>query len=54
MNSYIEPAARRMEAREIPNDECVQVLPRHFGRHTLTFKYAVYAFMRKLSNLAAA
>jgi hypothetical protein len=26
------------------------MLPRHFGRHMLTFEYAVYAFMRKLSS----
>ena len=50
MNSSIDTISTKIEAREIPNLERLQILPRHFGRHTLTVEYAVYAFMRKLSN----
>jgi hypothetical protein len=50
MNSYVETTVQKIEAREIPNDERLQILPRHFGRHMLTVEYAVYAFMRKLAN----
>ena len=50
MNSSIESTLQKIEAREIPEGERLQILPRHFGRHMLTVEYAVYAFMRKLSN----
>src|SRR6202049_1467580 len=40
----------KIDAREIPSDERLQILPRHFGRHMLTVEHAVYAFMRKLDN----
>jgi hypothetical protein len=40
----------KIDAREIPSDERLQILPRHFGRHMLTVEHAVYAFMRKLAN----
>src|SRR5580692_7258318 len=50
MNSVTESALQKIEAREIPEGERLQVLPRHFGRHMLTVEYAVYAFMRKLSR----
>ncbi len=50
MNSSIETTLQKIEAREIPDGERLQVLPRHFGRHMLTVEYAVYAFMRRLSS----
>ncbi len=50
MNSSIDTTSQKIQAREIPNDKRLQALPRHFGRHMLTVEYAVYAFMRKLSN----
>jgi hypothetical protein len=50
MNSCIDTTSQKIEAREIPNDERLQILPRHFGRHMLTVEYAVYAFMRKLAT----
>src|SRR5271163_1477633 len=50
MNSTIDTTSLKIEAREIPNDERLQALPRHFGRHMLRVEYAVYAFMRKLSS----
>jgi hypothetical protein len=50
MNSSIETTSHKIEAREIPDGERLQMLPRHFGRHMLTVEYAVYAFMRKLSS----
>jgi Antirestriction protein len=50
MNSSIDTTSHKIEAREIPNDQRLQALPRHFGRHMLTVEYAVYAFMRKLAN----
>jgi hypothetical protein len=50
MNSSIDPTSQKIEVREIPNDERLQILPRHFGRHMLTVEYAVYAFMRKLAK----
>jgi hypothetical protein len=49
MNSSIDTTSQKIEAREIPNDERLQALPRHFGRHMLTVEYAVYAFMRKFA-----
>jgi hypothetical protein len=42
--------SKKIDAREIPSDERLQILPRHFGRHMLTVEYAVYAFMRNLAN----
>jgi hypothetical protein len=50
MNPSIETTSQKIEAREIPDGERLQMLPRHFGRHMLTVEYAVYAFMRKLSS----
>jgi len=50
MNSSIDNTSTTINAREIPSDERLQLLPRHFGRHMLTVEYAVYAFMRKLTN----
>lgn len=50
MNPSIDTTSLKIEAREIPNDERLQALPRHFGRHMLTVEYAVYAFMRRLSS----
>jgi Antirestriction protein len=50
MNSSIDTISQNIAAREIPNDERLQILPRHFGRHMLTVEYAVYSFMRKLAN----
>jgi antirestriction protein len=50
MNSSIDTTSQNIEAREIPNDERLQILPRHFGRDMLTVECAVYAFMRKLAT----
>jgi len=50
MSSTIDTGSLKIEAREIPENERLQILPRHFGRHMLNVEYAVYAFMRKLSN----
>jgi len=50
MNSSIDTTSQTIGAREVPDDERLQMLPRHFGRHMLTVEYAVYAFMRKLSS----
>jgi hypothetical protein len=50
MNSCINTTSQTIEAREIANDERLQSLPRHFGRHMLTVESAVYAFMRRLAN----
>jgi hypothetical protein len=49
MNSS-DITSTKIDAREVPSDERLQILPRHFGRHMLTVEYAVYAFMRKLAN----
>jgi hypothetical protein len=49
MSLSIETLSQRIQAREIPEGERLQILPRHFGRHMLTVEYAVYSFMRKLS-----
>ena len=50
MNSSIDYASRKIEAREVGNDERIQMLPKHFGRDMLTVEHAVYAFMRKLAS----
>jgi hypothetical protein len=50
MNSSIDTTSQNIEAREIPNAERLQILPRHFGRHMLTVEYAVFAFMRRIAN----
>jgi len=50
MNFSIDVTSQRIEAREVANDERLQMLPRHFGRDMLTVEYAVYAFMRKLAT----
>ena len=49
MNS-IDITSQKIEAREVAQDERLQILPRHFGRHMLRVEYAVYAFMRKLAS----
>jgi hypothetical protein len=49
MNSS-DITSAKIDAREIPSDERLQILPRHFGRYMLTVEYAVCAFMRKLAN----
>ena len=36
MNAPIDTPSQTIEARQIPNDERLQILPRHFGRHMLT------------------
>jgi hypothetical protein len=40
----------KIAARQIPSDERLQILPRHFGRHMLAVEFAVYTLMRKLAN----
>jgi Antirestriction protein len=35
-------------AREVPDNERLQMLPKHFGRDMLTVESAIFAFMRKL------
>ena len=50
MNSYIDTTSQKIEAREIPDGERLQMLPRHFGRDMLTVEYAIFAFMRRLSQ----
>ena len=50
MNSSIDNTSQKIEAREVGNDERMQMLPKHFGRDMLTVEYAVYAFMRKLAS----
>ena len=42
MNSSINTTSQKIEAREVANDERLQSLPRHFGRHMLDVEYAVY------------
>lgn len=49
MNSS-DITSTKIDAREVPSDERLQILPRHFGRHMLSIEYAVYTFMRKLAN----
>jgi hypothetical protein len=50
MSFSIETPSQRIEAREIPDGERLQILPRHFGQHMLTVEYAVYSFVRKPSS----
>jgi len=50
MSLSIDTPSRRIEAREIPEIERLQILPRHFGRHMITVERAVYTFMRELSQ----
>lgn len=50
MNTSIDYTSPKIQAREVGNDERMQMLPRHFGRDMLTVEYAVYAFMRKLTD----
>ena len=49
MNS-IESNPQAIVAREVADNERMQMLPRHFGRDMLTVEYAIFAFMRKLSS----
>ena len=37
-------------ACEVAECERMQMLPKHFGRNMLTVEYAIFAFMRKLSQ----
>ena len=50
MSSYIDTTSQKIEAREIPDGEGLQMLPRHFGRDMLTVEYAIFAFIRKLAQ----
>jgi hypothetical protein len=47
--NFIESNPHAIVAREVPDNERMQMLPRHFGRDMLTVEYASFAFMRKLS-----
>ena len=49
MNSPIENESNVIVARQVEENERLQMLPRHFGRDMLTVEYAIFAFMRKLS-----
>jgi hypothetical protein len=40
----------QIAAREVAECERIQMLPKHFGRDMLTVEYAIFAFMRKLSQ----
>jgi Antirestriction protein len=50
MNSHTPDLISSITARVVPDDERMQTLPRHFGRHMVTFENAVYYFMRKLCS----
>jgi len=50
MNSPTDLTSQKIDAREVPNNERLQMLPRHFGRDMLTVEYAIFAFMRRLSQ----
>ena len=38
-----------IQARQVPDDERVHILPKHFGRHMLRVEYAIYTFMADLA-----
>ena len=38
-----------LQAIEVPDDERVHILPKHFGRHMLRVEYAIYTFMAELA-----
>jgi hypothetical protein len=42
--------SQTIAAREVTECERMQMLPKHFGRDMLTVEYAIFAFMRKLSQ----
>jgi hypothetical protein len=48
MNSFT--TAQKIEACEVPADERLRVLPRHFGRQMITVEGAIYDFMRTLAH----
>lgn len=48
MNAMID-SVEKIEAREVPEEERLEVLPRHFGRHMLRVEHAVYHFMGVIS-----
>jgi hypothetical protein len=48
MNS-LDQRSQAIEARKVPDEKRLQMLPRHLGRHMLTVGSTVYAFIRKLS-----
>ena len=50
MNSPTEPTAPSIQAREVPDAERMQMLPRHFGRDMMTVETAIYTFMRRLTR----
>ena len=50
MNSSLDLNSHSIVAREVTDNERMQMLPRHFGRDMLTVEYAILAFMRKLSS----
>jgi Antirestriction protein len=47
--STIDSNTQAIIAREVDENERLQILPRHFGRDMLTVEYTIFAFMRKLS-----
>ena len=49
MNASTDTESSNTTAREVPESERIQVLPRHFRRHMLTVEGAVYDFMHNLS-----
>lgn len=44
-----DSSLQAIEAREVPDDERIHILPKHFGRHMLSVEYAIYTFMAEIA-----
>lgn len=44
-----DSSLQAIEAHEVPDEERIHILPKHFGRHMLSVEYAIYTFMGELA-----
>lgn len=50
MNKSVDCPSRTIEAHLVAENQRLQMLPKHFGRHMLSVEHAVYSFMRELAK----
>jgi hypothetical protein len=50
MNASTDLVPQKLAARQVPDDQRIETLPRHFGRYMMRVENAVYTFMRDLAQ----
>jgi hypothetical protein len=50
MNASTDLVPQKLAARQVPDDERLDTLPRHFGRYMMRVEDAIYTFLRELAQ----